>query len=102
MPPSWRARMRARWPYGMAAHLVFRKSPQLRIFIGEIPNTAEETAPMSTDWRDRRALNAINSTEAEGVALSETAKDIVTAISHGEIDADTVIDAFLATLTDDE
>ncbi len=24
---------------------------------------------MSTDWRDRRALNAINSTEAEGVAL---------------------------------
>ena len=102
MPDSWHSGVRARWRYGRSAHLVFREAAKLRIFIGEIPNTAEETAPMSTDWRDRRALNAINSTEAEGVALTETAKDIVTAISHGEIDADTVIDAFLATLTDDE
>lgn len=56
---------------------------------------------MSTDWRDRRADNAINSTEAEGTALSQESKVIVTAISHGDVDADTAVDEYLATLRND-
>lgn len=56
---------------------------------------------MSTDRRDRRADNAINSTEAEGTALSQESKVIVTAISHGDVDADTAVDEYLATLRND-
>lgn len=56
---------------------------------------------MSTDWRDRRADNAINSTEAEGTVLSQETKAIVTAISHGDIDADTAVAEYLTALRND-
>ncbi|MCG7438289.1 hypothetical protein [Corynebacterium freneyi] len=53
---------------------------------------------MVGEWREQRALNAINSTEAEGVVLSEESKQIIFAISHGEIDADTVVAEYLTAL----
>lgn len=53
---------------------------------------------MTESWRELRARNAINSTEAEGVVLSEESKQIIFAISHGEIDADTVVAEYLTAL----
>lgn len=53
---------------------------------------------MAESWRELRARNAINSTEAEGVVLSEESKQIIFAISHGEIDADTVVAEYLTAL----
>lgn len=57
---------------------------------------------MVGEWRERRALNAINSAEAEGALLSEETKQIIFAISLGEIDADTVVVKYLAALRSNE
>lgn len=57
---------------------------------------------MTESWCELRARNAINSTEAEGVVLSEETKQIIFAISLGEIDADTVVDEYLAALRSNE
>lgn len=57
---------------------------------------------MSEEWRERRARNAVNSTEAEGVSVSPEAKRLGLAISRGEIDADTAVAVYWRTTADNE
>lgn len=57
---------------------------------------------MSEEWRERRARNAINSTEAEGVNVSTEAKHLGLAISRGEIDADTAVAEYWRTTSDND